>query len=69
MDNALSWGTEDRLAYKKASNARTMREGVPELIQWVAKATRRHGTKTTTAEDRFCFFTGAPMHGTHTSVE
>ena len=37
MDNALSWGAEDRLAYKrsKASSARRMREGVPKLtFQW-----------------------------------
>ena len=37
MDNALSRGAEDRLAYErsKASNARMLCEGVPELIlQW-----------------------------------
>ena len=37
MDNALSWGAKDRLAYErsKASSARMMRERVPQLtFQW-----------------------------------
>ena len=37
LDNALSWGAEDKLAYErsKASSARRMREGVPQLtFQW-----------------------------------
>ena len=34
MDNTLSWGAEDMLAYErsKASNARMLPEGMPELI-------------------------------------
>ena len=49
---------------------RMMCEGVPELIQWVAKATRRimaqkqHALKT-----GFVFCIGAGMHGTHTPVQ
>ena len=39
-DIVLSWGVEDRLAYETGSNARMLCEGMVEVIQWVAKATR-----------------------------
>ena len=52
MDNALSCGAEDRLAYErsKAINATMLREGVPELIlQWArqeGKAQKQQALKT-----------------------
>ena len=59
MDNALSWGAEDRLAYGLCVKECPSRSS----SGWARQQQGSRGTTSTGGEDRFCFFNGAPMHG------